>query len=96
MRKKKIVSRRSVNKNSHIETRDVGDFVITGVQRRDEDSMLVNVITSKYGYGAQIVYIQNMSNSNSESDSAIKLTGREARTLYRTLKRHYEETGRTT
>lgn len=81
MKKKTVIKVRS-NRNAHIVNRtDKNGNVRTETRNRDEDSKKFAVSTNAKT-NSTYVFID-------DTNVNVKLTGREARTLYRLLQKHY-------
>lgn len=78
---------RSKNKNAVIRVvEEIGGKIRTETARRDEDSASF-AITTNYNSNASALYIDL-------PNSSIRLSGSEARTLYRLLYKHYSTAGK--
>lgn len=78
----------SQNKNASIRTRsDRRGRLRTETFRRDEDSVNVTVSTDPRN-DSTMLFI------NTAEGSTLRFDGRTARTLYRTLQKHYQETNK--
>jgi len=83
----KFVSRPK-NKNAVIRVvEEIGGQLRTETARRDEDSASF-AITTNYNSNSSALYIDL-------PNSSIRLSGTEARTLYRLLNKHYNAAGKT-
>jgi len=78
---------RSKNKNAVIRVvEEIGGKLRTETARRDEDSVSF-AITTNYSSNSSALYIDL-------PNSSIRLSGTEARTLYRLLNKHYNAAGK--
>ena len=76
------------NRNARIVSRfDKTGKLRTETQRRDEDSVKMAVSTDQRANSTNLFI--------DFEDSRVRLSGREARSLYRLLQKHYEEVGKT-
>lgn len=80
----------SWNKNARIVTRiDRSGKLRTETQRRDEGSLAMAVSTDSRNDSTSLFI------DFPEFDDTVQLSGREARSLYRLLRRHYSRAGKT-
>jgi hypothetical protein len=76
------------NRNARIVSRfDKTGKLRTETQRRDDDSVKMAVSTNQRDNSTNLFI--------DFADTNVRLSGREARSLYRLLQRHYEESGKT-
>ena len=80
----------AANRNSRIVTKKNGSKTVTTKPTgRDEGTMHVEIRSKKAGNGDTRLFIRD------QEGEYLAFNGFEARTLYRTLQRHYEETDKT-
>ena len=73
-----------MNKNARIVSNDYGKFYVTETRGRDD------------GFHACVTRFNNTSNTELNLQTGVQdvtLTGSQARTIYRLLKKHYEHVG---
>lgn len=77
---------KKINKHSYIVTRKIGSMVVTAIDRRDNG--IDAVITTHGSKKGTDLYVS----LNDDQKTELYFDGREARTLYGLLRKHYRNT----